>query len=822
MAPHRSGNFVRTPPPSAVRLIVSLIEQVLPPLQARVRRDRLEALGARIAELTDPREFAGEDRQGLRLGSLAVLTIRVVGLLQIELAELERRIAAHVEAYARAKTDDARRNRLELMIDETAPDARSARADRQALNRHLDLDALRERFDERREQLVVSIELGIILIGPAIERALITENWDASSSFVHDPSLGLHSEVRTVLDQVEPATFLLEQLGLLRRWPTRLACIESLELALTCLGLPIMPPAGGGHRSEPERAITNLREGLLAAANDRSDHEWVQARAISCLRRVDVEASRECARERLGLDATTAPDWGPREFLVRGLVIDQLAARLDDPVDAEILARAIERSDPSEFVRIAHAKTLAVYAVERPDAFVRFARMLTRTPKADEGEPEGPRVHARACLAMVAGLRGASDTRAGEKVAEVVVERLAATIVGVEHVLVARIACEQAALTCELIADAPGLSRELERHAAALVEALHTCLRDDSRSAAIHEAAALAIEQIDAALRRERAAWTEALREAVARVPSGGERRVPLPVHEGARPSQAELARILPVLTRNDWGLDVDERRGRLVLRRGDHRVLRLWRVLHELRHPAGNKRQAFLHSTGRRYVGRLRAHPGRLDEVTATVVPGERLHLDAEGGWGRHLPLVDDLLGLRWLGGRRREQPVELGSSHGVTSLRLTGSFTRRLYSRWRLNFRYAELSELRRRALMADEPSERRRYADELRERYGVTLEFRPHAPVFSERPVPARLRALFPDAVVRGESAPTDADAEAQVGADKEASASPTNAALARLGDHEGLDAIHARGPEQEPQHEPASALFAGRGRSAHWSR
>ena len=47
-------------------------------------------------------------------------------------------------------------------------------------------------------------------------------------------------------------------------------------------------------------------------------------------------------------------------------------------------------------------------------------------------------------------------------------------------------------------------------------------------------------------------------------------------------------------------------------------------------------------------------------------------------------------------------------------------------------------ELSELRRRALMAEEPTERRRYADELRERYGVELEFHAHPSVVGERPL------------------------------------------------------------------------------------
>ena len=111
----RTRSLLGVPASEAVDLLDELIAKVLPPLQARVRRDRIPELATRIAALTDPREFSKSNRIGLQLAGLAVLSIRVVAQLQIELAELERRVAAHVEAYARAKTDEVRRARLEIM-----------------------------------------------------------------------------------------------------------------------------------------------------------------------------------------------------------------------------------------------------------------------------------------------------------------------------------------------------------------------------------------------------------------------------------------------------------------------------------------------------------------------------------------------------------------------------------------------------------------------------------------------------------------------------------------------------------------------------------
>jgi poly-gamma-glutamate synthase PgsB/CapB len=731
MPSRRSSLATREPTASAVAAIVPLLERALPPIQIRVRQRRLPALAVRIARLADPRDFDphGSLRpdEPLRLASLAALLVRAVTQLQVELAELDRRIAAHVDAHARARTPAARRERLELMIAETASSARAARADRRALDRHLDLDALRERFDHQREQLVVLIELGVMALGPTIGLAF-------------DPSSEPSDEVRSLIEQAEPVAFLLDQLALLRRWPSRLACVESLEAILHTLGLPDRP---GGHRREsPHYDVAELREQLLAIARDRNDHEWVQARAIACLRIVDAECCRAVIRERLGLALAEPPQWPTRDFLVRRLLIAQLCDHLDDPIDTLLLTQALRRGDPSEFVRIAHAKALIALARVRPEGFVAWARQLMRNPE-DASAGEHPRVHATACIGAVAGfVEGPS-----EPLARVVVECLSDTIARNRHPLVGRIACEQAAVFCEHIARSEpelGLRELLPAYAVRLVTALHECLADDDRSAAIHDAAAAAIEAIDESLRDTRARWTAALRVAIDEVPPGGSSRVPVPRHADQRPSDGELLRILAAITRNDWGLDIDTRAASLLVRRGDHRTTRLWRFLHELRHPAGNKRQAFRHTTGRRYAGRLRAHPSRLDEVTATVVPGERLHIDAEGGWGRHLPLVDDVLGLPWLRGRRE---VMVGSSHGVTRLHVHGNVVRRLRARLRLNFAYPELSELRRRALLADEPSERRRYADELRTRYGVELSFEPHPSVIEGRPVPARLRALFP---------------------------------------------------------------------------
>lgn len=767
---HPPRTFVSSPPEQARRLgrpavassserarrvLRTRLEALLPPLQVRIRTRRIDALIDALLELAEPGAKLWDDSPANQYGSLAALLQRVVLEFQVELAGLDRQIAGHVDAYARARTPELKKRRLETMIDETAPSPRAAWIDRRALRRYLDLDALRERYDDRRERLIVLIELGIMAFGPAMRDALA----QATPAELH--------ELRELLFQIEPARFLTNQLALIRHWPSRLACLESLDTVLAVIELAPNESLDSGHRRVPDRQRSEIVGVLAAIARNRNDHEWVQARAITALRKLSPHDARTIIRERLGLDELEPPSWPKRDFLVRRLLIADLARHLEDPVDLALLERALERGEPSEFARHGHCKALIEMVEVWPDAFIRWARVLARGP-ADPDAPdelarreETPRVRAWALLCLVRAVTviaeqcdpgQASDTERLAKLVEPVADRLRDAIAREQNTLVALIACEQAVALATLLATT-AIAGRLREFIASFELPLHRCLADGGRPAKIHETAAATLEALDRALRPERIAWTEQLARAVQAIEPGGAGRVRVPEHAGERPDEAELGRIFAELTRDDWGVDVEPSRSgkQLLVRRGDHRVTRLWRIIHELRNLSSNKRQAFRHSVGRSVVGRLRAHPSRLDEVTATVVPGERLQIDLEGGWGRQLPTGDDLLGLPWLRPGADRRVVSVVSSYGVTRMRLTGGWWQRLRRRLRLNLRYPQLTELRRRVLFAEEAVERRRYVDELRDHYGVEITFAAHPPLpladAEPHPIPPRVAALFP---------------------------------------------------------------------------
>ncbi|MCA9687129.1 MAG: hypothetical protein KC457_33530, partial [Myxococcales bacterium] len=331
--------------PKAVATTLELFEQVLPPIQLRVRRAHLQSLAERIVKMADPAEGWGlsamaaeswhagliDPQKPLAMASLVVLLIRLTGHMHLELAEVEREVAGHVEAYARAAGEEGKRKRLEAMIDATARSRKRAREDRRALDRFLDLDALRERFDQRRDLILVAIELAIMAVGPAVAKAM-----EAAGR-----SRRAQADVADLLGQAEPIRYILEQLSLLRRWPTRLAALESLERILDSLGMPtpILRDDESGHRRESLPMHAEVCDSLGAIGRDRNDHEWVQAKAIVCLRRVDAGLARELMTNRLGLEGEVPDPWPKRDFLVRRLVIAELCRRAKETPDLELLLR---------------------------------------------------------------------------------------------------------------------------------------------------------------------------------------------------------------------------------------------------------------------------------------------------------------------------------------------------------------------------------------------------------------------------------------------------------------------------------------------------
>jgi len=160
---------------------------------------------------------------------------------------------------------------------------------------------------------------------------------------------------------------------------------------------------------------------------------------------------------------------------------------------------------------------------------------------------------------------------------------------------------------------------------------------------------------------------------------------------------EATLGRVLSVLAQNDFGYDLAPGWIRSRLMRGHKFGFRTWRLWHEFKNPTTDKRQAFPHTHGRIFYGRIRAPSAILSELAETKVPGEPLYISTESGWRPYLPLVDDMLSALDYG--LGTTPTQFYTSEGITQVFPPRSLTRKLYARTQLTRRFAHYAQLRNR---------------------------------------------------------------------------------------------------------------------------
>ena len=234
---------------------------------------------------------------------------------------------------------------------------------------------------------------------------------------------------------------------------------------------------------------------------------------------------------------------------------------------------------------------------------------------------------------------------------------------------------------------------------------------------------AVARERIWCQAEPRRRALESELRRHLLAIPPG--HSAPLPRGLLARHPTEEIGRVLSALTHDDHPASLaGSRWSGWRLHRGFRFRFRLWRLLHELRHPATDKRQAYRHWIGRVYYGHHRFPSGRLAEFTETRVPGEPVYVPEEDGWRPFLPLPDDVLSA--LDESLLSRRICYWTAEGRTELIVPASPLARLRARSAITLNFGELARLRNydesKGISSDA------YARAL-ERLGIRLRFRPY---------------------------------------------------------------------------------------------
>jgi hypothetical protein len=149
-------------------------------------------------------------------------------------------------------------------------------------------------------------------------------------------------------------------------------------------------------------------------------------------------------------------------------------------------------------------------------------------------------------------------------------------------------------------------------------------------------------------------------------IPRGRNRRMSAAMTAGL--DATTVGRVCSVVSRADYDMQLQVTRRGYKLFRGHVFGFRWWRWWHEFRHPSPDKRQAFSHTIGRLFDGEMHIPSAIMAELAQTKVPGEPLHISAEGGWRPYVPLPDELTSAVELG--RTTGEFRIFTSEGITTV--------------------------------------------------------------------------------------------------------------------------------------------------------
>jgi poly-gamma-glutamate synthase PgsB/CapB len=594
-------------------------------------------------------------------------------LLQVvdtTLQQINQRKVRHAEftrRHANAITTDERQNLiLDYAIDLGAT-KRQHRDDKQAFRRWFAADAINDRFRHRLSMAERRLVLLLQRLGTVVSGYLGEAAEDAEASWRR---LALEVGLRDPL--------------LYGGNP------HIRESAFKCLSAALRALPEALRECAVSEAMTQF---IYRSALESRQDVWLQCDALDLLRTISPENFFLAAKRRFFQPGLSD------DFFVRRRITGWLGENPGiHPETGDLLQLAA--SDSNAYVR----QQVASILKQLPAALV--AQILPRLLREDPV----PQVRAAAALALpdliehTTSLARASllDALAQEKDTFV----LRVTMRAAESCVIRLAAATTPSDGQSLLPDV------LER-----LDQIH-CASADLR---LRRWAAQTMERLWFATDPQVQSYKLALQRLVADCKPGKSKRLPAEMNE--LPGVL-LGRMLAVLAQDSYGMEL-ERAGRgWRLWRGHRFGFRLWRWLHEMRHPSPDKRQAVRHTIGRIFRGSIHAPSAILAELAETKVPGEPLQIGSEGGWRPYLPLVDELISA--LDEDIDRGPLRIFSSEGITEIEAPRSLASRFRARNTLTHRFAHFARLRN--WQEGSQSDARAYLKEIDD-LGLHIRFRPH---------------------------------------------------------------------------------------------
>ncbi|MCU7804584.1 MAG: HEAT repeat domain-containing protein [Candidatus Thiodiazotropha sp. (ex Lucinoma borealis)] len=577
------------------------------------------------------------------------------------------------QRHAHAATQREKQAHILGYAERLGATPRQLAADRKAIERWFDYDAMAERYERRyreveRELVVVLGRLGVIA-GHYLETFAVPEQ-----SIVSWRQLKLEKIVRPLLAYEGDSR-------------VRIAAFESLAASL--VSLP--------HEVQERAATDTTLRFIYRSALERRQEIWIQCAALGLLQTLSTESLISALQHRL-----ESPGKGD-DLFVRRRAIRLLGEQLADSPELESLLLRV-KDDPNPAVR-----QLIVTSINHADS--RTVELLLQALIQHDQEPT---VRAATLL----GLRGLVDR---EYLYEIILDQLRTSLASEQHRFVLRVGLK---ILVDIHQD---LFDSEQRHLACrwhtVLLPILAYLHRQAGDLAVRRWAAEAKERMWVLQTPSARSLSAALSEQIAAIPPRQAARLKRTLLKQA--DRDLLGRTLSCLAQKEFDLELESNLFGNRLRRGNRLGFRTWRLWHEWWRPSTDKRQGFPHTTGRIYRGALHAPSAVMAELAETRVPGEPLHIAEEGGRRPYLPLVDEVISALDAG-LLRGKPLWLYSAEGVTELLPPDSLVRRLAARFVLTLRFDHYA--RQRNWQEGERRSPAAYAESL-QRLGIKIHFTAH---------------------------------------------------------------------------------------------
>ncbi|MCA1638789.1 MAG: hypothetical protein LC768_10735 [Acidobacteria bacterium] len=650
---------------------------------------------------------------------------RVIEVLSASVSKEQRlRFAFEVfsERTALATSEQEKRELMLELLSEIDEDPQQQRSDKKALTKRLDLSGVVERYRTA------------LLYESRVQEKTIVISTELLSNFVNNDcpaKANKHDFFARVLTEQTLEQRLNQIIRNADSWQLRVAALK-FYIHL-CSLLPV---------SERENLLSpDTIKLIVQLAQNGREETWVQNESLRLL--IDIYPGE--ALDILETRLTTSNQTGD-DLFVRAAVVRLIGERFGNEQGAAVIERLISRRDPSDHVRVETIRALTGFSFELASPLI---FRITTNDRLRDG-CEQVRVAGVETLSDLAAkaLKGASGN---ENRQALETGRLFAQLILTDKSLfVRRVALEELVdLAKTEVSFAENLSEELAKENLPLSQ---LCFETTKK----------VLERNEEALSFRRRAWWAREQLAIVLMPSADVARKLFEnkisrLYEGERykikPSELSncsvetLIRYLSAQASDDFGYFIKRtNRGSIIVQRGERWGTSFWRILHELRNPAPDKRKGALHIISRRPFGDFRAPSEILAELAKTRVPGEPLYIEIENGWRPFVPLLTDYLDVLSPFSPRRT--AKLSTALGVTELNCELNWWARLKSWVKLSWNFEKIAELRNVGFDGRNPEGPVEFVQTLAADYGVQCSYSPYSwqPFDEEAPEDSSLDKLF----------------------------------------------------------------------------